>query len=149
MSAEPNPPLVSTRAELRNLRNNSQATVAELKAFLGELKGRSPQEMLGMVAANQLFRATIHALILIGALIAVFTVIPYLTREEPAKITAPAATENTPAAPAPALAEAPAAPATPAQPDALDELGIGEEKQAPPDVNPLDAGTDNFLEELE
>jgi hypothetical protein len=149
MSAEPNPPLVSTRAELRNLRNNSQATVAELKAFLGELKGRSPQEMLGMVAANQLFRATIHALILIGALIAVFTVIPYLTREEPAKKPAPASTENPPAAPAPAPAEAPVEPATPAQPDALDELGIGEEKQAPPDVNPLDAGTDNFLEELE
>lgn len=148
MSAEPNPPLVSTRAELRNLRNNSQATVAELKAFLGELKGRSPQEMLGMVAANQLIRATIHALILIGALIAVFTVIPYLTRSEPAK-TAPEATENPPAAPAPAPAETPAATATPAQPDALDELGIGEEKQAPPDVNPLDAGTDNFLEELE
>jgi hypothetical protein len=149
MSAEPNPPLVSTRAELRNLRNNSQATVAELKAFLGELKGRSPQEMLGMVASNQLFRATIHALILIGALIAVFTVIPYLTRSEPAKKSAPEVTENPPAAPAPAPAEASAATATPAQPDALDELGIGEEKQAPPDVNPLDAGTDNFLEELE
>ena len=152
MSPEPNPPLISTRAELRNLRNNSQATVAELKAFLSELKGRSPQEMLGMVAANQLFRATIHALILIGALIALFTVIPYLTRGEPGK-TQPATTGNPPATPAPAPAESPAEspaePATPATPDALDELGIGEEKQAPPDVNPLDAGTDNFLDELE
>jgi cell envelope opacity-associated protein A len=145
MSAEPTPPLVSTRAELRNLRNNSQATVAELKAFLGELKGRSPQEMLGMVASNQLFRATIHALILIGALIAVFTVVPYLTRDEPA-IVVPKTAETSPT---PAPAETPAESATPTQPDTVEKLGIGEEKQAPPDVNPLDSGIDNFLDELE
>lgn len=146
MSAEPTPPLVSTRAELRNLRNNSQATVAELKAFLAELKGRSPQEMLGMVAANQLVRATIHSLVLIGAVIAIFTVIPYLTREEPAVKTPPVAKETvTPPTPA----EAPATPDVPASPGAIEELGIGEEKQAPPDVNPLDTGTGNFLDELD
>ena len=76
MSDEPIPPLASTRGELRNLRNNSQATVEELKAFLSELKGKNPQEMLGMVSGNQLFRATIHALILIAAVIVIFTVIP-------------------------------------------------------------------------
>jgi hypothetical protein len=142
MSAEPNPPLVSTRAELRNLRNNSQATVAELKAFLGELKGRSPQEMLGMVAGNQLFRATIHALVLITAVLVIFTVIPYLTRETPAAVAAPAPPEATPI-------ETPVEPAIPAEPDPLEPLGIGEEKQAPRDVNPLDTGTGSFLDELE
>ena len=149
MSPEPNPPLVSTRAELRTLRNNSQATVAELKAFLGELKGRSPQEMLGMVAANQLVRATVHSLILIGAIIAIFTVIPYFNRETPKQTASQAANDS----PSPAPAETPAKPAestaAPATADAIEELGIGEEKQAPPDVNPLDAGTGNFLEELD
>jgi hypothetical protein len=143
MSAEPNPPLASTRAELRNLRNNSQATVAELKAFLSELKGRSPQEMLGMVAGNQLIRATIHALILIAAILVIFTVIPYLTRE------APAAHETTESSPSEAPTETPAEPTPAAPPDPLQELGIGEEKQAPPNVNPLDTGTGSFLDELE
>ena len=144
MSAEPNPPLASTRAELRNLRNHSQATVAELKAVLRELKGRSPQEMLGMVAGNQLFRATVHALILITAVLLVFTIIPYLTREAPtaAQAPIPAPAEAAPASP-------PVEPAVPAEPDPLAPLGIGEEKPAPRDVNPLDTGTGSFLDELE
>lgn len=148
MSDEPNPPLASTRAELRNLRNNSHATVEELKAFLSELKGRSPQEMLGMVAGNQLFRATIHSLILLSTLILIFTVIPYFTREASteaaSEVTQPAPTTATNETPEP-TPETPAAP----EPQALEELGIGEEKQAPPDVNPLDGDTGSFLEELE
>jgi hypothetical protein len=148
MSAKPNQPLASTRAELRNLRNNSQATVEELKAFLSELKGRSPQEMLGMVAGNQLFRATVHALILIGALIVIFTVIPYFTREEPAETTTEVAEATSPAAPETAP-EPPVEDPIPAEPDVIKELGIGEEKQAPPDVNPLDGSTGSFLDELE
>lgn len=144
MSAEPNPPLASTRAELRNLRNHSQATVAELKAFLRELKGRSPLEMLGMVAGNQLFRATVHALILITAALLVFTIIPYLTREAPtaAQAPVPVTAEAAPASP-------PVEPTVPAQADPIETLGIGEEKTAPRDVNPLDTGTGSFLEELE
>ncbi|MGB1129583.1 MAG: hypothetical protein ACPG4K_06010 [Haloferula sp.] len=148
MSAEPNPPLASTRAELRNLRNNSQATVDELKAFLAELKGKSPQEMLGMVAGNQLIRATIHSLILIGAILVIFTIIPYLTREKDTpevathETEAPAETVTTPEEPPAAEPSAP-------EPTALDSLGIGEEKQAPPEVNPLDGDTGSFLDELE
>lgn len=148
MSAESDPPLVSTRAELRNLRNNSQATVDELKAFLAEMKGKSPQEMLGMVATNQLFRATIHSLILIGGLIAIFTVIPYLTREENPVETEPEVTENSAPADEPAVAEEEPI-ETPPETDPLEKLGVGEEKQAPPEVNPLDGNTDSFLEELE
>ena len=150
MSEESPAPLASTRSELRNLRNNSQATVAELKAFLAEMKGRSPQEMLGMVTGNRLFRATGQSLILIGAILIVFTVIPYLTREsEPvpeAKETAEAA-EALPAepeeVPEPAVME------DPAGPGALETLGVGEEIEAPPNVNPLDGDTGNFLEELD
>lgn len=146
MGAEPNPPLASTRAELRNLRSNSQATVAELKAFLSELKGRSPQEMLGMVAGNQLIRATIQALILIAAILVIFTVIPYLTREA---LPAAAAPETTEATPAETPNEIPTEPTIPAPADPLQELGIGEEIQAPPDVNPLDTGIGSFLDELD
>lgn len=151
MSEESQPPLASTRSELRNLRNNSQATVAELKVFLAEMKGRSPQEMLGMVAGNRLVRATVHSLILIGVILLVFTVIPYLTREsepvaEPSEVTAEA-TETLPAepeeVPEPTVMEEPAGS------DALETLGVGEEIEAPPSVNPLDGDTGSFLEELD
>ncbi|MCH7226274.1 hypothetical protein [Haloferula sp. A504] len=150
MSEESQPPLASTRSELRNLRNHSGATVAELKAFLAEMKGRSPQEMLGMVTGNRLFRAIVQSLILIVAILFVFTVIPYLTREsEPA----PEATETAEAAQTPpAAAEEvpePAVMEAPAGPDALETLGVGEEIKAPPNVNPLESDTGNFLEELD
>ena len=44
--------MASARGDLRQLKQNTSATVAELKAFLQELKGKSPQEMLGIVASN-------------------------------------------------------------------------------------------------
>lgn len=151
MSKESTPPLASTRSELRNLRTNSQATVAELKAFLAEMKGRSPQEMLGMVAGNRLFRAMIHSLILIGVILLVFTVIPYLTREsEPAPAPAAATEEAAEAAPAgPEAVPEPAVMEETTGPDALETLGVGEEIAAPPNVNPLDGDTGSFLEELD
>ena len=54
--------MASTNADLRELKTNSNATVRELKEFLSELRGKSPQEMLGVVASSQLFRATILSL---------------------------------------------------------------------------------------
>ena len=151
MSEESPVPLASTRSELRNLRNNSQASVAELKAFLAEMKGRSPQEMLGMVAGTQLVRATVQSLILIGVILLVFTVIPFLNRDaeaapEPASVEAPA-TEPLPAEPA--EVPEPAVMEEPTGRDALETLGVGEEIEAPPNVNPLDGDTGNFLEELD
>ena len=150
MSNEPPTPLASTRSELRNLRHNSGATVAELKAFLAEMNGRSPQEMLGMVTGNHLFRAIVQSLILIVVILLVFTVIPYLTRKsEPAPETTETAeaAETLPAkpeeVPEPAVMEEPAGP------DALETLGVGEEIEAPPNVNPLDADTGSFLDELD
>ncbi len=150
MSRKSNPPLASTRAELRNLRNNSQATVAELKAFLAEMKGRSPQEMLGMVSGNPLFRATVQSCVLLLVILAALTVVPYLTREK--STSKPAAEKQAPPPAEPATeAAAPGEPAAVAEPapEAAETLGVGEEKQAPPEVNPLDADTGNFLDELE
>lgn len=138
------PPLASTRAELRNLRNSSQATIDELRAFLAEMKGRSPQEMLGMVAGNRLFRAMLQSCVLVLAIIAVGTVVPYLTRGEPETVVAVPEPVEEPAA----VPEASPEPVEPA-PEAVETLGVGEEKQAPPDVNPLDTGTGGFLDELE
>lgn len=149
MNAENQAPIASTRSELRNLRSNSQATVAELKAFLGELKGRAPREMLGMVAGNELFRASIHAMLLITSALVIFTVIPYLNRKDP--VAASAADEPAPHAPASEAlpTDAPLEPKVPSDANPPDALGIGMEKQSPGTVNPLDTGTGNFLDDLE
>ena len=50
--------MASTKADLRELKTNSSATVQELQEFLSQLRGKSPQEMLGVVASSQLFRAS-------------------------------------------------------------------------------------------
>lgn len=143
-------PMASTKGDLRTLKRNSGETVKELKAFLHELKGRSPQEMLGIVASSQLVRATATSCILVFIGIAAFTAIPYaMADRNPPETPAeePVAT-NEPT-------EAPAKPATPAEPvettvePDLSKLGVDEAKEAPPDKNPLENTTENFLDGLD
>ncbi len=157
-SSDNSGPMVSTKRELRNLSANTQATASELKAFLAELKGRSPQEMLGIVAASQLFRALILSSILVFALIVIFTLIPYFMGDgseksttEQAEVsqpapTPPASTQTQPENPVPT--DPTQAEANPAQPD-ISPLGVNEQKTAPPNVNPLEGGNDNFLDGLD
>ncbi len=161
-SSEPPPqPMANPRSELRNLRENSNATVAELKAFLRQLQGRSPQEMLGIVAESQLIRAICisTAIVLAGGLLC--TAIPFALGGDNKRGTAAARQTAGPTAPEPALpapAETTPAPVNPAggtnnplsatKPD-LSNLGVTEEKQAPPDRNPLENTRDNFLDGLE
>jgi hypothetical protein len=153
--------MANARSEIRNLRENSNATVAELKAFLRQLQGRSPQEMLGIVAGSQLIRAICisTAIVLAGGLLC--TAIPFALGGDKKKEPAAARQTAGPTAPEPAL-PAPAgttpAPVNPAdgtnnplsatKPD-LSNLGVTEEKQAPPDRNPLENTRDNFLDGLE
>ena len=164
-SSDPNPsnasnaPLVSTKRELRKLSSNTQATAAELKAFLAELKGRSPQEMLGIVAASQLVRSLVLSTILVAVLILVFTLIPYfrsdqsaLATEAPlkeAQVTQPAqATKPETPAPEDTAKTKPPTDTEPTQTD-ISPLGVSEQKEAPSNVNPLDSDRGNFLDGLE
>lgn len=147
------PPMASAKGDLRQLKHNSSATVAELKEFLAQLQGKSPQEMLGVVAASQLFRAIGLSCVIVFVAIVVFTAVPYAlgggAKEEAAE-QADAATPANPASPAPATPEpAPAGdPPTPSKAD-LSKLGVDEEKEAPPNVNPLEDKEDDFLDGLE
>ena len=143
-------PLASTKGEMRQLKQNTSATAAELKAFLAEFKGRSPQEMLGIVAASRLIRALALSTVIVIVGILVFTAIPYFMRD-----TETAAAEPTPKPVAEVPAEEPAPTpepvaeeAPPAEAD-LSKLGVTEEKEAPPDVNPLETKGDDFLDGLE
>jgi hypothetical protein len=149
----PNPQaMASTKGEIRRLNVNTKATAAELKEFLAELKSRSPQEMLGIVAASQLFRALALSSVLVGVGIIALTAIPFFLggneKAEQTQAEAPA-----PAAPpvAPPASTTPAAEPAPSPPSAADlsELGVSEEKMAPPNENPLENKKDDFLKGLD
>jgi hypothetical protein len=142
--------LASTKADLREITGNSRATVQELQIFLRELRGKSPHEMLGVVASSYLVRALgISTLIVIGGIL-VFTAIPFFfgAKETP---TAAVTAHPPPPSPPPAAApEAPKAEPVPApKTDPLAPIGVGEQLSAPPNKNPLENKGDDFLKDLE
>ena len=139
--------LASTAADLRELKGNSRATVQELQSFLRELKGKSSQEMLGVVSASQLARSLVLSSALVGGAILLFTAIPFFFGDD-GKVVPAAAAEPVPApvAAPPAVVEKPA---VEAKSDPLSTLGVGEELTAPPDQNPLENKGDDFLKDLE
>jgi hypothetical protein len=111
------PPIASAKGDLRQLKQNSSATVAELKAFLHELKGKSPQEMLGVVASSQLVRAIGISCVIVLAAIVIFTAIPFAMGGKTKDSSAGEKTAAPTPPPAPAISPSPAAPpATAANP---------------------------------
>ena len=159
-------PISSPGHDARRLKESSAATSAEIREFLAEMRGKSPAEMLGAIANSSLFSSLIQATILIGVLIAVFTIIPFALNkigggDEGGEVAAaeegatePKAAEGSGEAtaeggtdPAPSTTEA-ADPDTPPAGTA-ERLGIGDEIVAPPDVNPLDGSNDDLLDGLD
>ena len=117
--------MASTKADLRELKANSSATVQELQLFLRELKGKSPPEMLGIVASSQLIRAIILSVILVIVAIFALTAIPYfLGNKETPNPEQPVVTNPAPPAPEPKEANPPPNQIKPAQP--LAPLGVNE-----------------------
>jgi hypothetical protein len=159
--------------DLRQLKTHGTASVAELREFLAQTRGRRPQEVLGMVAGSHLMRSV--ALATVGALVilVVGSVVPWwLSGSSPgAKPAAKAATASPAATGAPAEAKpgkepsaerlTPPAPATPdpltaaAKPSPADTekavkvMGLGETKIADPKTNPLEKRLDDLLDKME
>ena len=147
--------MASTKADFRELRTNTSATVQELQEFLSQLRGKSPQEMLGIVASSQLFRAIILSLILVTTALFALTAIPYFFGgEKDAEQAAPASTEPAAVAAKPTEAKktSPASDTKPkdaGQGEDLAPLKVNDTKTAPPNVNPLEDKGDDFLKDLE
>ncbi|MBI1374612.1 MAG: hypothetical protein GC159_17985 [Phycisphaera sp.] len=156
------------RGDVRRLRESGGASVAELREFLQEMRGKSPQEMLGVIAQSDLVRSTITATIAAIVLLVVLTVVPFAlskvmptdkaatgpaaaSTQKPAK--ADAAPKPDASKPATANAGDAAKPASADPPaksdDLLNKLGIGEQKNADPNSNPLDGKTDDLLKGLD
>ena len=153
------------KGDIHRAHTGAKASAAELREFVREFRGRSPQEMLGLVAGSNLVQATILATVITIIFMAAFTVGPYFYNKanpvaaKPAKAPAAAA----PAPTASATAAAPVAATTaataaaplpvatgtgPDTPDVLNTLGIGETKVSDPKKNPLEAGGDDLLKDL-
>ena len=80
--------MASPKADLRELRDNSRATVQEIQSFLRELKGKGPKEMLGAIAASDLFRSVIISTALVTGAILLFTAVPYFAGDDEKKASA-------------------------------------------------------------
>jgi hypothetical protein len=151
MKSESNPPpTVSLAGDLKKIRRNTAASSHEIREFLAQMRGKSPQEMLGMLASSNLVKCTTQAGIGWLALIVVFTLGPWIwgkINPETPKVMPPAppAAATVPAVAAQAEPK-PAEPTPPAK--AAEKLGIGETKEAPANQNPLEKASDDLLKEL-
>jgi hypothetical protein len=153
--------------ELNELRAGSAASLAELREFLTQLKGRKPQEVIGIVSASLLVQSMATALLIVLGLLVVFTVGPYLVYgppqpKKPATVPTSAtpeiaaevsATADVPAAAASATAAISEVPQAAGEPDLQQgsaAMGLDEAKQADPAKNPLDSpDLDKLLDGLD
>ncbi|MCA9067273.1 MAG: hypothetical protein KDA84_00005 [Planctomycetaceae bacterium] len=158
---EPASPRPGIGGELHHMRENGRASAQELRDFLKSVKGRSPQEVLGVVAQSGLATSILFSTIGCVVLLVVCSVIPYQLNklsasEESEKSSAKAKVdseeENT-ATPPPANQQATKTtepqnetPGNGPDPSLPDKLGIGETKNADAKTNPLDSKIDNLLD---
>lgn len=147
----------------------------QLREFLTQLKGRKPQEVIGIVSASLLVQSMVMSLLLVIGLLVVFTVGPYLVYGPPQPKTANAspivagsgassqspeenpspneATSSAATTANPSIPDAPADVPNNAQPDlkrGSQIMGIDEAKSADPSKNPLDSpDLDKLLDGLD
>lgn len=149
-------PVAGIAKDLRRIKTDGAASAAELRQFIGQLHGRSPQEVMGVVAQSNLFRSIVLAAAGCAVLLVVLTVIPYALRDAAPAVAAPETAAAEPAA-APAGDDA-ATPATEAtsepgsQPDlqrAAEAMGIGEAADPDSDTKPLDDKLDKLLDGID
>ena len=132
-------------SDIRSLKQNGSASVAEMKAFLKSLHSRNPQEVIGIVSSNLLVQSLGIACAASAILMFVFTVGPYLiygppvAKAKPSKPAAPSVATG--GNPSPAQGTAGTGTNPSGQPDAeaaAKVMGLEETKSADPKQNPLD-----------
>lgn len=138
-------------SDLRRLRTEGSASAAELREFLGQLRGRNPQEVLGAVAQSDLVRSIALATVGCVVLLAVATIIPYAMKDQSVVAEQPpSAATPVPSADATTEATPTAEPAvSSAEPDlerAADAMGISGSADADASSNPLEKKLDNLLD---
>jgi len=148
--------------DVRQLRTQGKATADELRVFLAQARGRSAQEVLGMVAGSRLTQSIAQAALGAVLLLAVCTIVPWLLSDKAEKspasanaaATPPASTETSNTAQTPtelesATTDTNAAPSPADAQEAVKVMGLGDTKTADPKSNPLENKLDNLLDDLE
>ena len=138
--------------DVQSVKRNGAASLTELREFIGALKGRKPQEVMGEMASNGLVQGIILSFIGFVVVLLVFTAFPFFLAEDEPLVQ----TEATPtASPVQPVEQPPAVQNAneekpleggPTGDAVLDNLGIGETKDANPDANPLGDKFDDLLE---
>lgn len=138
--------------DMNRLKTEASATTSELRTFVRGLKGRSPQEVMGIVAGNSLVQALVTATIGCAVMLAVLT-IPFAFGSAKGKPKPkPAATaEAEPGKSEESSTKAAASSGdVPSEADlqrASKAMGLDETKTADPKKNPLDS-FDNLLDKV-
>ncbi len=141
--------------EMQRVKTEASATTAELREFVRGLKGRSPQEVMGMITGNALTKSLVAATIGCVILLAVLSV-PFAfgssAKEKAAK--AKLAQQAAKAKPDPEKVDDKEAKRSSANGDTPSEadlkkaskaMGLNDTKMADPNKNPLDK-LDNLLD---
>ena len=68
-------PVAGIAKDLRRLKTDGSASAEELRQFISQLRGRSPQEVMGVVAQSDLFRSILLAAAGCAVLLVALTVI--------------------------------------------------------------------------
>lgn len=157
MSEEPIvKPISSPKRDFKQLGQNSQAVVGELREFLSSLKGKSPKEMMGAVAESSLAQSLLISTLIMTVLVFACSAIPYFLKDDQEAVQAsgketdgqgPSQSDSGESSSGES-GEAKEADSdkTPEQ-KAADILGVGE--VADPNSNPLDSGGDDLLDGLD
>lgn len=140
--------------EMQRLKTEASATTAELREFVRGLKGRSPQEVMGMITGNALTKAMVSATVGCVVLLAVLSV-PFAfgssAKEKAAKARqaqaakANAEPEKTDTKEAKASSTNGDTPSDADLKKASKAMGLNDAKTADPNKNPLDK-LDNLLD---
>ena len=146
------PPKTGMMSGAKRLSTDAAATTSELRDFVRSLKGRSPQEVMGIVASNALTQAMIGSTIATVVLLAVLTVPFAFGNSAKAKSAKPgaAAANVEPVKADAASSKAANSGDTPSEEDikkASKAMGLDETKTADPKKNPLDS-FDNLLDKV-
>ena len=66
-------PMASLSRDISNLKTNTSATTTEIRSFLAEMQGKSPREMLGVIAQSNLVSSLLVSTAIICFLLVAFT----------------------------------------------------------------------------
>lgn len=163
------PPATSTGigADMKRLKTDASSTAEEVRDFIANIKGRSPQEVLGAVSESGLIQATFQATVGCVIVLGILSVVPWLLRSEETATAATSTDDSAATAEADgnsdAAAEAGASSETasagtrsasdsPTGSDAAkaaSAMKIDETVVTDPKANPLDGNLDKLLDGLD